>query len=328
MRIFKRAAAVLLFAAILTVISLTLNELLIPYTFTRMKIHAIENNTWQDLILGSSHGGTNIDPEVLEGETGRSAFNAAQGEEFPVDSLYLLKDACLFHKPERVIYEFDPTYWLTAQETDSNYVLTFYTMQASAVKAEYFGAKMWKADFRTWSAPWYFFRSRIGEIPDTLRIKAGTDYQTYGTETFESDLQSVKETGFISLKKVRGTDKIEIRPWNDQTIQKDDVGYFIRLAEYCRQEGIELAVVTTPVPDSTYEAGKENFDSASAYMDTLAEWYGFTYISYNGDRAQGLDLSDDAYADYDGHMYGDSAEAFSKVFGEYLAGIASGSGGK
>jgi len=318
MRIFKRILTAALFVGILAAVSLTLDYLMIPYTFTRMKVHAVENNTYDDLILGSSHGATNIDPDVLGGITGRTTYNAAQGEEFPVDSYYLLKDACIANKPGRLIYEFDSTYWLSAQETDSSYALTYYSMRRSFTKMQYFYAKMWNADFRTWSAPWYFFRDRIYDIGTNLYVKGTDDYKDYGTGTFESDRQSVTDKGFIAIKNVRWDDAVTVRPWTDDMIQKSDVAYFLRIVSYCKENDISLVVVTTPVPDDTYEAGKDNFDQAGFYMSALADQYGFTYANYNNDRLEGLDTTNAAYADYDGHMYEESAEAFSRVFGERL----------
>ena len=53
--------------------------------------------------------------------------------------------------------------------------------------------------------------------------------------------------------------------------QKDDEEFFIKMADYCLKEGIELVVVSTPIPAETYEAGKEHFDSAYAHMAGLAE---------------------------------------------------------
>ena len=45
-----------------------------------MKVHAVENNTYDDLILGIFARATNIDPDVLGGITGRTTYNAAQGK--------------------------------------------------------------------------------------------------------------------------------------------------------------------------------------------------------------------------------------------------------
>ena len=101
---FIPAAVTAIFIAVVIVFNMVMNYLLIPYSFTRLKVHMLETMQFNNLILGSSHAGTNIDATHLAGLTGRTTFNAAQGEQFPVDSYYLLKDACIDQKPDRVIY--------------------------------------------------------------------------------------------------------------------------------------------------------------------------------------------------------------------------------
>ena len=45
---------------------------LYPCTFMRNDIHAVVSNQYDDIILGTSHGMTDIDPAVMEEITGRS----------------------------------------------------------------------------------------------------------------------------------------------------------------------------------------------------------------------------------------------------------------
>lgn len=312
-------ASAALFLAVLTACNLLMNYLLVPYTFTRMKVHVLESQKFDTLILGSSHAATNINADLLGKLTGRSSFNAAQGEQFPVDSYYLLQDACIDRKPDRVIYEFDPTYWLVSQEIDSVYAGMFYEMRLTPVKIRYFFDKMWKADFRTWTAPWYFYRSQFHAISANLYTKRSENYRQYGVATFENETQAVRGDGFIAIKPGEWEDEITVRDWNKDTIQKDDERFFIKLAEYCRGQGIELVVVTAPIPRGTYEAGKECFDAAYSHMDNLAGRYGFTYLCYDREPLvrEGL-MAEENFADWDGHMYEPAADRFTEVLAERL----------
>ena len=83
MRIFKRILVPVMFIAVLFAINTYLNYLLVPYTFTRYKVHKIETGTFDDLILGSSHAGTCLAPSSISTVTGRSAFNAARMRSLP-----------------------------------------------------------------------------------------------------------------------------------------------------------------------------------------------------------------------------------------------------
>ena len=95
------------------------------------------------------------------------------------------------------------------------------------------------------------------------------------------------------------------------------------LRRVCAREGIELVVVTTPVPAETLEANAASYEAAGAEMSALAESYGFRYLNYTGGEllAANKALTDaDLYADWDGHMFADAAAAFSEVLARDLAG--------
>lgn len=321
MRIFKRILVPVIFIAVLFAVNTYLNYLLVPYTFTRYKIHKIETETFDDLILGSSHAGTCLAPSGISSVTGRSAFNAAQGEEYPVDSYFFLKDAAGKHKPDRLIYEFDPNYWITAQDVSANYAGTYTEMQPGKAKVQYFFAKMWKADFRTSIAPWYFYRAQLSDIERNLFVKRSDDYKNFGTGTFDSATQTVEADGFIAVKPGKWEDEIIPRDWSGDMIQEKARDYFIRIAEFCSREGIELVVVTTPVPAETLAANEASYASAGAEMEALSRAYDFTYMNYTaGDllEARREFTDSELFADWDGHMYADAARRFSVAFAEDL----------
>ena len=322
MRTFKRVAIPILFLAILVGVNTVCSYLLIPYTFTRYKLHTIETETFDDLILGSSHGATNIDPAYVSHVTKRSAFNAAQGEEFPVDSYFFLKDAVTAgHAPGRVIYEFDPNYWITAQEVDSTFSGLFGEMRMSGTKIQYFFAKMWKADFRTFCAPWYFYREQWSLIPENLEVKRSDVYRNYGIEIFDTDTQTLEQDGFMAIHPGKWNDQIVPREWSEGMLQKDARKFFVMLAEYCGRMHIDLVVVTTPIPDETLSACADSYAASSEEMQSLAEQYGFRYLDFTSGQllSENEDLTDpDLFADWDGHMYEETAERFSQVLAELL----------
>ncbi len=324
MRISKRLLVPVIFLALFLAVNTGLDYILVPYTFTRYKIHKIETETYDDLILGSSHAGTCLSPSAMQTVNGRKTFNAAQGEEFPVDSYFFLKDAAREHKPDRLIYEFDPNYWITAQDESANYAGMFAEMQLCPAKIQYFFAKMWKADFRTFCAPWYFYRSEAKkeDIERNLFVKKSEDYRNYGTGTFDSAIQTVEEDGFIAVKPGKWADEITPRDWSEDMLQKDAREYFIRIAEYCRRRGIRLVVVTTPVPAQTLAANLASYTAAAEEMKALSRTYGFSYLNYTEGElllANQEFTNADLFADWDGHMYADTARRFSAVLAADIA---------
>jgi hypothetical protein len=180
---------------------------------------------------------------------------------------------------------------------------------------------MWKADFRTSIASWYFYRAQLSDIERNLFVKRSDDYKNFGTGTFDSATQTVESDGFIAVKPGKWDDEIIPRDWSDDMIQEKARDYFIRIAEFCRREGIELVVVTTPVPAETLAANEASYASAGAEMEALSRAYDFTYMNYTGGdllEARREFTDSELFADWDGHMYADAARRFSVAFAEDL----------
>ena len=59
-----------------------LDTALYPCTFMRNDVHAVVTEQFDDIILGTSHGKMDIDPEVMEEITGRTGHNLCVGGEY------------------------------------------------------------------------------------------------------------------------------------------------------------------------------------------------------------------------------------------------------
>lgn len=315
MRILKKISPIILFFLVFFIVNESLNYLFVPYTFSRFKIHNIETREYDTIILGTSHGVTALNATVIGDLLGGTAFNAAQGEEYTIDCYYLLKSACRNHKPKRVIYEYDPFAWAVNHDKDATYVTMVHEMPMSMVKLDYMYQKMRKIDFRYTIAPWFFYRGDLDFIKSNLREKTTDNYKNYGAKTFDSNTQTMKEDGFIAVKPGRWNDEILDRQMGIQAIQKSSLEYFHKLAQYCNEEGIELVVVTTPIPSESYWNGNIYFEAAYKLMDELAEKYGFVYLCYNyGPLMREEYMKAEKFVDWDGHMFETTANEFSEMF--------------
>ena len=65
-----------------------LDTALYPCTFMRNDVHAVVTEQFDDIILGTSHGKMDIDPEVMEEVTGRTGHNLCVGGEYGIDAYY------------------------------------------------------------------------------------------------------------------------------------------------------------------------------------------------------------------------------------------------
>ncbi len=87
---------------------------------------------------------------------------------------------------------------------------------------------------------------------------------------------------------------------------------FEKLVKLCKKEGIELTVVTAPVPQETFEKYKSNFEDADKFFTNYMSEQGVDYYNFNYIDIHGFDRSINGFSDYEGHMYEDQAEIFSK----------------
>ena len=108
-------------------------------------------------------------------------------------------------------------------------------------------------------------------------------------------------------------------PWAESEIRDSALKYFQKIETYCKENHIELEVITMPVPKETLENMAENYKQSDQYFASFMEERKIPYHNFNYDLQTGFDRSIDSYWDYDGHMYGEDAEKFSRELGKYLA---------
>lgn len=318
----KRWILAILFLIICFLVNGMLTYLLRPYTYARVDVHNIQTNTYDDIIVGSSHGKCGINPGRIDQVTGRRSVNLCMGGEYPIDAYFLVKEACRNFTPKQVVYELDTSYFVTEPEQGVDYAIIYQEFPWSEVKAEYMASKMWKADFRASLFPWYAYVYRIREksIKDIIEEKQSDNYKNYGVETFRSQAQSYEDTGFIRRFPI-ATDKIskdKLILWDETKLQEQSLEYFIKLIEFCQEKGIRMTVVTTPVPQVTIDENREAYQSANTYFEKLTEEYGVDYYDFNFIDGEGIDRNIDVFGDFEGHIYGNAADSFSTALGTYL----------
>ena len=319
MRIFKAAAWIAVIAAVVIVVNCVLDHILVPNQYARVKVHEIETETYQDLILGTSHGASAFDPSVMTEITGRTTYNAAMGGEYLRDSLYMLKDAVASgHAPERVIYECDPTYFCIDNDMSENESYLFSVVRPSLVKAEYYFDVMWAEDFRWSFFRWSYYLDYADRIGETVAEKASDDYKNYGVSCFAGETQALHEDGFNAIfdDSPAGTTIPKTYTAEDELLD-ENLDELRELAGYCAAQGIELIVVTTPIPAETAAGSETFFNYANDEISALCAELGVSYLNYNFIES-GLDRSIEAYSDLEGHMRESAAAAFSALFASEL----------
>lgn len=312
-----RAVLFLAFTALLTA---ALNFCFIPNSLARADLHRIATRTYDDIFIGSSHGHSDIDPLLVDGVTGRKSTNVCMPGEYPVDSYYILKLACdTGHKPQRVIYEWDPGYWMTEDMAGNNPDSFYLRFPAGTTKLFYFAEKIITMKWYYVLEPWSEYRNLYRNIPATVRIKRGADYAAYGTADLDTDVKQYRPEGFAYFADGTEWDSFgSVLRFDRTKVGGKPVRCFEKLVDFCRREGIELTVVELPVPQETYDAYADAYADAHSFFTETAARYGISFRDFNGLTEADLPRSVANYRDYDGHMCGKLAEQFSGIIGAYL----------
>ncbi len=296
-----------------------LDTALYPCTFMRNDVHAVVSEPFDDIILGTSHGKMDIDPEVMEEITGRTGHNLCVGGEYGIDAYYLARLVAEKQNPKRIIYEVDPGYFVSEKEEGNNYLLFYHEFPFSKAKLEYFWNSIAKCNFRTILFPWYEYSLsyELGKVKETFSQKWNRDYDI---SHLKSATQEYHESGFIERYPV-DTSKLkmeDLKLFDKKQINTQNLEYLGKLIDFCKENGIEFVAVTTPVPIDTLRAYSDNFNEAWKYFGEYFDERGITYLNFNTQyfKAFSHDLKD--YTDYDGHMNGKAAEEYSRVLANIL----------
>ena len=315
----KKILKTVLILVICVILLKGLDMALYPCTFMRNDVHAVVTEQFDDIILGTSHGKMDIDPEVMEEITGRTGHNLCVGGEYGIDAYYLARLVAEKQNPKRIIYEVDPGYFVSEKEEGNNYLLFYHEFPFSKAKLEYFWNSIAKCNFRTILFPWYDY-SLSYEVPKVKETFLQKIKKDYSITDLKSDSQEYHESGFIERYPVDTSKlkKTDIKLYEDGKVALSNMEYLKKLIDFCKENDIEFVAVTTPVPIATLKDHSDNYNAAWKYFGKFFEEQGVDYINFNTQYFKAFTHNAKAYTDYDGHMNGDAARAYSKVLAQVL----------
>lgn len=320
---FKKKVRVVSVAAVTLCLLLALDFLLYPCTFIRNDIHAVTTQTFDDIYMGTSHGKMNIDPSAIMEVSGRTGHNLCVGGEYSVDTYFLAKLILeKGHKPQRIVYEVSPGYFVMEKEEGNNYLLFYHEFPLSMAKLDYFCTSIAKCNLRTMFFPWYEYSLsyELEHLSETFSRKWNRDYSNEGMQTAA---QEYHEDGFIERYPVDpATFSFDgMKEAYPEDIIPRNMEYLEKLIDLCKENDIEFVAVTTPLPAVTLREFSESYEATGDYFEQFFAQQGVRYINFNNREYYPLtDHSVENFTDLDGHMNGDAARAFSKA----LAGLLDG----
>ena len=289
------------------------------------------------LFLGSSHVYCGINPAIIEGKTGESAFNMATPAQPLNGSYYLLKEADKYNDISRVYLELyfgqstgEEGHFKEADQLPRNWRNTNY-MKPSFNKLSYMltMSEPSLAYMTFLPARRYWADSFEPEkIKETIRQKRTNAYADYYVENvLNGVVETYAEDGFYySEHKAEGGvlyDVIMPAPFPEKPMTEEAEQYLRKIIEYCKREEIELVLYSAPVTD--YQASLYGeYDRYVEQVENIAAEYGLAYYDFNLCREEYLDLTDDALFRDKGHLNIWGAEIFSEFLAEFFEGLENG----
>lgn len=316
---FKKAGKVMACLVVFCFVLLLLDTALYPCTFMRNDVHTVSTEERDVIILGTSHGKMGLDPDTLLKGTGKTGHNLCVGGEYPVDSYYLAKLIAEKQNPKQIIFELDPGYFTTEKEQGNNYLLFYHEFPLSMTKAEYYFDTMMTSDFRATLFPFYEYplSYELPRIKETFVQKMTKDYDV---SRLKGSTQQYHENGFIERYPVDTTKlkENELTQFSRKEVKETNMEYMDRLVTFCQEQDIELIAVTMPLPAVTLAKYQESYSDAWDYFGTYFAKKGVTYYNFNVQYYNMFSHDMAAYTDYDGHLNGENARAFSEIFGQMI----------
>ena len=319
MRNFKKTVKFLACIVVLALVLAGIDFALYPCTFIRNDIHAVTTRQKDVIIMGTSNGKMDLDPDSMLAGTNLTGHNLCVGGEYPIDCYYMMKLILEKQKPKMLVFELDPGYFTTKKEEGNNYLLFYHEFPASFAKLEYFMAAMPECDFRTALFPSYEYSLsyEISKMGDTIHNKATHNYDV---DAFKGSAQEYHENGFIEKYPVDASKFPAYTPevFTPETVYEENMEYMDKLIALCKENDVTFVAATMPIPALTLSENWDSFAAADTYFSDYFKEQNVPYYNFNMEYYKAYPHDNSLYVDYDGHMNGDSARAFSALFGEMV----------
>ena len=244
-------------------------------------------------------------PAVLWEEYGISSYVRGGAQQLVWHSYYMLKDALRYETPEIVVFNVLALKYGEPQKEAYNR-LALDGMEWTSVKVEAIKASMTEEEsFASYAWPLLRYHSRWNQLT---------------AEDFKyafSAKPTVSHSGYLMQTGIVPAPETSEKPSGliDEQLPDTAMSYLDRMADLCKEKGIELILIKAPTNDVFYHWYDEWDAQVTAYAAEKGLAY-YNFIPLADDM--GLDMSTDTY-DAGKHLNVYGAEKLTRYFGQILA---------
>jgi len=283
--------------------------------------YEMEKNTVDVLFLGSSHCYCGFSPQEFYGRCGIRSYNLGSSRQSTWLSYYWLREALKTQTPQAVVMDVYYTRVSSGDEPSVQKALSYMKWSPNKVEAVQTAVKEFpELNFKSFLLPNIRFHDRWKELDradfvlsELEPYKALKGYVPLPDRYGKTDFKMIGESeeDFAAASKAG----IELQPETDEYTEWPDTSkvYMGRIADLCKEKGIDLILVKTP----TVRWTAEDHNAAAKF----AQEYGLPFYDFNTCRyykALNYDYAQDN-AD-EGHANVQGAEKICGFIGSLLAG--------
>ena len=290
----------------------------------RYAMHELyEQEEIETLFLGSSHVFCGYDPRILDEISGENTYLAVTPVQKVDGSYYLLKEALknnqikkvyldMFYlqyrdiPAERGSIQMQWIYCIT-DNMKNNWNRIEFLLNASDCE-NYIEGFLPSARYGNYLLD----RKRIERVIKSKRSSEYINYENVPSAFYKGAY--VIPGGVGNPEMIADLDNLEVA---ESIISEYSLKYLNKIVEICKEEEIELVLVTTPFTDF-YVQALGNYNTFYAYMKEYAKTNAIEYCDFNLCRPELLVMEKDDFVDYH-HLSGKGAVKYSTVFAEMMA---------
>lgn len=293
---FKSILLTCIFLIVFKILDLLVGGFLHYYTyFDKPNMHELMWNDFYELkknsidvmFIGSSHARFAFDSRAFDEALNTKTFNLSSSGQTPVVGYFALKEALKYQKPKVLVYE---TYWRLFGTNDNvtpaffvyDYIKGYDTkgeILLNIYNEKGFSSLLIQSLLKT-----YKYREGINDF--FTKISSGNIFNN--SIKVNSDVKyedfSYYKNGFFGSDEIASNNKLFVsNPFKkaDSNFALDDrqIEYFMKTIDLCKENNIEVLMVTAPLPNPTMNLIKD-YDKYYSKFVEIAKSIDVSYIDY------------------------------------------------
>lgn len=286
------------------------------YLELELKQKNVEDMQPDLVFIGNSRVITSFIPSVFSDGLKEvdCAFNAGTGSQGVEGAYWYLKDILKQYDLKYVVFGLDYQNFMQEERVLKRDLVVLERIKSVPVKIGFI-LDVFEPSEYIYFLKSYQYRDEIWECGENIRKKLSKEYRQ---GIFEDGKTVYENLGFARETEVFGNRAgVYIsRSWTEEELDRERLAYLDRIIALCREEGVELYAVSTPLTISTV-CETPGYEECNRFFSRYLEDRGVPYDNLNLMEDRGVLLPDENMSSME-HVGGDSADIVSNYYCDIL----------